>query len=168
MCLSCLCHYPMLSKRDRGKVHLSVYLSIHTFLKTMAHFQKLLQYLKTSVDRPLNSKIASHPHQSKLKFYQLQFMQSMPFFPLTQFLQMKQNFIQFYFSNKAFPGLAIALILNGRSLKAVTLCSLTLFAPSYKVCHPFHTVSIEAVSHFCNCNAYKMGKKRGSDLSDLR
>ena len=56
----------------------------------------------------------------------------MPFSSLIQFLQMKQNFIQFYFSNKAFPGLAIALVPIGWSVKAGTLFSLTLFAPSYR------------------------------------
>lgn len=61
---------------------------------------------------------------------------------------MKQNFIPFYFSNKGFPGLAIAVLLADWSLTALTLFSLTLSVPSYEEQHPFHTVSSEAISHF--------------------
>lgn len=124
---------------ERGKASLSVFLCIYTFFKALA-VSRAFAVLKTSVARSFTLNLPL-PH-SDLKFYMCNLNDGCILLRSVTFAET----IPFYFSKKGFPGLAIALVRTGCSLMA--LFSLTLFAPSSKERHPFHIVSIEAITHF--------------------
>ena len=106
--LYCLCplHYQVLSKREKERQTeggLIIFLCIHAFFKTMAAFQRLLQW-KTSVARTLNPNMPPHPYQSELKFYKLQFMQLMYCFLWYSFCKWNRTLYNFIFQIKHFQG----------------------------------------------------------------
>lgn len=75
----------------------------------------------------------------------------------------------FYFSNKGFPGLAVALPLTGRPLTALTLFSLALSALSCKEQHAPHFVSMDTFLISEISMPYKMDKgEEGRPCGDLR